>query len=635
MRSSVFEKNMQALETRYPELFRQVCTTGAAGPATIVRTGAADAAVNLLSPDDRGGCLWYDNEDPLGYCRRYIRSLDLGYAPVVIFLGFGLGYQVQSALQDFSQQLCIQHIVIIEKDLTVFRAALQYHDFSRIITHPAIHLFVGCSASELFFALRTHFVNHPSVLEYARNLKFIALPALHRFEPSYYGEAYRCVKDATLHILQHMGNDPYDALLGIRQTVANLRPLIEDPGIAAFRGCFRAKPGIVIGAGPSLNKNIHLLREAADKAVLIAVDAALKPLLNAGVRPHLVTNIERTAGVNAFFLNLGRQEEIFFVFSPVAAPGTYAAFDGPKIIAHRYEKLMQWLALPKGALTGGPLVCNFAFDMAQYLGCDPIILVGQDLSFTPSGATHASGNVFGQIDEYKRDTREVEGNYQERLLTTPSFEEGRKSLEVQVRHYPGVCINATEGGARINGCRFVSLRRSIDAYCRVGVDAVSILKRIWTAEKSCQQDVSGELRRAGALIDQSLAEMDAALDDCRRGLDMIDAFLRSNPLTSGDGPDPNVAAAIRALTGELNEIRGRVIALPSFAVFEMVIQGYHFDLEMRRNMAHEQFRRREFAESKSFLLLKEWFATVGQLILSTRFAIERARSAAMAEAGCA
>ena len=77
------------------------------------------------------------------------------------------------------------------------------------------------------------------------------------------------------------------------------------------------------------------------------------------------------------------------------------------------------------------------------------------------------------------------------------------------------------------------------------------------------------------------------------------------------------------MTKELNQIREKIIALPAFATFEMVIQSFHFDLEMRKNSLQEQYYHFEFVELKAFLLLKEWFMTVGQLILSTRYAINR------------
>lgn len=625
----MLEKNLDVLSSRYPEIAKQIRERMDERPDNVIRTGKDDAFQNILYRSEHRNVLCYDSDEPLEYSRRYIESLDLHYAPFLVFLGFGLGYQVIAALNNFSKTLQIQHMVIVEQDILTFKAALQNYDFSRMIMHPGIDLFVGDSPGDLFLEFRNYFAHNPRVLEYARSLKFIIMPAVDKCETRYYGEVVQAFKSAMIHIYRHMGNDPYDALLGIHQTVANLRPLIKDPGIVAFENCLQQKPGIVIGAGPSLNKNIHLLKEAGNKAVLIAVDAALKPLLNAGIRPHIVTNIERTAPVNAFFLNLGKQDETFLVFSPVAASETYDAFHGPKIIAHRYEELLNWLGIQKGALSGGPLVGNFAFDIAKYLGCSSIIMVGQDLSFEPTGPTHVEGNVFGHDDKYKKDGLKAEGNYGEMLQTTIDFEEGRKSLEVQVKHFSGICTNATEGGVKIEGTHFLNLRTSIDTYCKDTFDPLDTLKRIWSVEKARQKDEKSELRRTGTIIDQSLSEMDSILIDCQKSIASMDAAVNQHEVLLAGRPDPKILRTIHKLTKALNDTRDKIISLPSFTVFEMVIQGYHFDLEMRRKMTYDQFYHTEFAELKSFLLLKEWFVTIGQLILSTQYAIKRSKSISM------
>lgn len=620
-RTRAFEKNLLALGKRYPGLAGRLRETTEEISDRIVRRGPNDESPNLLYHDREWSALCYGGDDPLTYSRRYIQALDLQHAPLLVFLGFGLGYQVVTALTELSERLDLQRCIVVEKDISVFKAALRNFDFSQAIMHPAVHFLVGYSPQELFFEFTNYAVKDPSVLEYVRSLKVVIMPTVQRAEGRYYGDAYRSFKAALTHVFHDVGNDPYDALLGVRHTLANILPLIQDPGIAAFTGCFRGKPGIVIGAGPSLNKNIHLLREAGDKAVLIAVDAALKPLLNAGIRPHLVTNIERTPGQDAFFLQLERQEETFFVFSPVVPPETYAAFRGPKIIAHRYEELMDWLDIPKGSLTGGPLVGNFAFDIAQYLGCSPIIMVGQDLSFKPTGATHVQGNVYGHIDDYKKEALEVEGNYAETLLTTKSFEEGRRSLEAQIANFSGLCINATEGGAKIGGTVFLSLREALDRYCRETFDPLADLKRVWTAEKGRQPDRDEEVRRTDMIIAASRADLERAIGDCRQGLALIDAVLEKPQLLAEGKPVPHILRTIKGLTKQLNELRAGIILSPSFAPFKMIIQGYHIDWEMRRNMTRDQFHHPEFAELKSFLLLREWFATVGQLILSTRYAV--------------
>ncbi len=631
----MFEKNLMALDKRYPELSKKLHETAGVTSKYIIHPDTNNEFMNILLNNENINSLYYDSKDPLGYSRRYIESLDLKYAPFLIFLGFGLGYQVISALNGFSKKLKIRHIFIVEKDIRFFEAALKNYDFSQIIMHPDIEFFIGKQPQELYFEFRNYIAKNPGILEFGRSLKFIIMPAVHFFEKQYYNDVYNFFKNAIMHVFQHLGNDPYDALLGVYQTISNIRPFIADPGIIAFKDAFKSKPGIVIGAGPSLNKNIHLLKEARSKAVLIAVDAALKPLLDIGIRPHIVTNIERTAPVNAFFLNLGKQDDIYFVFSPVAAPETYNAYDGPKIIAHRYKEIMDWLDMPKGALSGSPLVGNFAFDIAQYLGCSPIIMAGQDLSFKPSEATHVKGHVFGHVDEYKTGTIEIEGNYNELLHTTQDFYKGKKSLEIQIKNFDGLCINATEGGARIDGAILLSLRQAIDAYCKETIDPSYDLKRIWSKENDCQKDPAGEIKRVCSIVDKSVLDLDSAIGDCKKGIELIDAVLKRNQLIVEDKPNPKLVQKINVITKELNEIRTKIISHPSFVTFEMVIQGYHFDLEMRRNMAYDRFYNPEFAELKSFLLLKEWFNTIGQLILSTKFALLREKTNLMLDIGSA
>lgn len=618
-----FENNVKALNARYPDLHQKIMRLDRRLPPNIVKTGVSEAWMNILLADQSRQALYYDSDDPIGYSRRYISSLDLRYAPFMVFLGFGLGYQVVSALRDFSKSLHIQHIIIIEKDLRLFGAALRILDLSQLIMHPDIKLFIGFETQDLFVVLRNYFAENKNALEFSRNLKFVTMPAAHLFEEAYYKAAHQMLKSVLTHVFGHIGNDPYDSLLGLSNTLSNLLPIIEDPGIVAFKDRFKKRPAIVIGAGPSLNKNINLLKEARHKALLVAVDAAMKPLLEAGIKPHIVTNIERTKGQDIFFRNLGPQEDTFFVFSAVVPSETYQAFKGPKIIGHRYLDLMNWLGIPKGALSGGPLVGNFAFSIARYLGCGPIVLVGQDLSFKPTGATHVRGMVFGNISKYKKNAVDVEGNYHETLRTTRSFAQGIKSFEAQIESFEGVCINATEGGAKIRGAHFMSLGNALRNFCKRTFDPLEDLKEIWSAEKAKQKRPHTELVRISALINDCLLELDSAVSECQDCIRSMDSVLKVDDLLPEGRPDPELLKTIRVMTSDLNQIREKVIALPAFATFEMVIQSVHFDIEMRKNFARDRYYHPEFAELESFFLLKEWFVKVGQLILSTRFAIEK------------
>lgn len=79
--------------------------------------------------------------------------------------------------------------------------------------------------------------------------------------------------------------------------LANIKVILENPGINLLYNRFSEKPAIVVATGPSLNKNKHLLKGLEDKALIISVDASLKILMEMGVKPHLVTSLERVPQV--------------------------------------------------------------------------------------------------------------------------------------------------------------------------------------------------------------------------------------------------------------------------------------------------------------------------------------------------
>ena len=621
-----YSSNLGALKGRYPDLFEAFSTTDNTLPPNVIRLKPDVIFPDVVLENQTKKILYYDSDDPIGYCRGYLESLDLHYAPVLIFLGFGLGYQVVSALHDFSKKWNTKYIIIIEKDPELFRAALMSLDYSEVIGHPEIEFFVGIEPYDLFKSFRKYFSIHPETDHFFKSLKIVILPSVQHVYADYYEKAVDSLKYSIMHELQHMGNDPYDSLLGIDQTLSNVMPMIEDPGIISFKNSLKHKPAILVGAGPSLNKNIHLLKEAYHKALLVCVDAALKPLLDNGIRPHIVTNIERTGGQGAFFSDLGKLEDTFFVFCPVVPDDTYDSYQGPKIIAHRYSEIVEWLGLRTGVLTAGPLVGNFAFDIAQYLGCDPIIMVGQDLSFPLEGATHVEGMVFGVQEDYRKSVMSVEGNFGETLLTNRDFEDSRRSLEMEIEKFDGLCINSTEGGAKINGTMFFDLKSSINRYCPDLFDFSGHLKMIWGREKDKKQNTKSEIKRIVSVLNQTVSELEIAMNACKQGLDIIATTEVKYDLIIDKKPNPLAIARIVLADNELYQIREQIISHPTLRFLAYIFTGFHSDFAMRRNFLFDQFYSLEFASLKAFIMEKEWFTIMGQLLLSTIYSITRAKS---------
>jgi len=96
----------------------------------------------------------------------------------------------------------------------------------------------------------------------------------------------------------------------------NIKVIADNPGINSLYGKFTGHPAVIVAAGPSLKKNAHLLKDVQGKALIISCDASLKYLLKEGIKPHLVTSLEREHEVQQFFEGAG-DPNIYMAACPV------------------------------------------------------------------------------------------------------------------------------------------------------------------------------------------------------------------------------------------------------------------------------------------------------------------------------
>lgn len=232
------------------------------------------------------------------------------------------------------------------------------------------------------------------------------------------------------------------------------------------------RAAIVVSAGPSLDKNINELKNAKGKALLIAVDAAAKPMVKAGVYPDIIVTIDPVKDES--ILQEGRLLEYPLVASiyshykitrqqkgPVYFPTSENDYIGSVYQKYGYGKI--------GVSSGGS-VANNAFSLAVMFGFKTIILVGQDLGY-PGGKVHANQAVYkncldnsinvDNTDKYF----EVEANDGGKILTEANMNAYRKWFEEQAAKGEVKIVNATEGGAKINGTKCMTLKKALEVTC--------------------------------------------------------------------------------------------------------------------------------------------------------------------------
>lgn len=236
-----------------------------------------------------------------------------------------------------------------------------------------------------------------------------------------------------------------------RHMADNINALLTLPDIILSAGAFKNIPALVAGAGPSLDTSLPLLHEMRNKALVLGAASVLGPMHAKGLKPHVVTALE---GVDESrqFVGVDKEQTVLLA-SLNSNPNHFAMWPGAKAFFHASQwlpSLLNW----GGALPSGGHATSAAFTLACLWGCNPIVLVGQDLAYT-EGKTHASFRP-GVEDEGMEQTIRVPGLNESEVLTSGAmlsylewYEEAAAHLR---RQYPHIkVINATAAGAKIAG----------------------------------------------------------------------------------------------------------------------------------------------------------------------------------------
>lgn len=456
---------------------------------------------------------YYTDNSSLEAAGSELHGLDAPMGKIAVFLGVGLGYQLVQFLRAHSSRLRTDRLIIIEKKPERLRLALQTTDLSSLLSDPRVSLLVGLDADHLFLNLFNLFRTGMFI---TRLSALVALyhPSDLAADGEYYVAALRQVREAAAEAAHVVGNAPHDSLIGLHNILANLRTIIDNPGISLLGGAFAGRPAVIVSTGPSLSKNIRQLRDVQDRSLILAVDASVAPLAAVGVKPHLVVSLERVPQVADLVRGFDLQDS-YFAACPVVRPETYSAFDGPKLIVYRRLPEFEWLEYDKGTLHFGPSAANMAFKLAEYLGANPIILVGQDLAFGESGTTHAHHAILGenQVGYHRQRAFEVPGVFGGTVRTTEVWSRFLKHFRADILTFNGVCVDATEGGALIPGTVVMSLREAIERYMNAPFDARDMIrKRLSVFQRDPR--VAEQLRER---IEQSKTQLMELMDHCARG----------------------------------------------------------------------------------------------------------------------
>ncbi|EOI2908243.1 motility associated factor glycosyltransferase family protein, partial [Campylobacter jejuni] len=400
-------------------------------------------------------------QDPIKELEKNLEYFkDFARYPVLFFYGFGNGILYKILLQNQA----LKRIIIFEKELELIFLALNFIDFSKdlslgrliILHHDDINLpkmdKVFRLIGDLFYRSYNLHIANDFYEHYKEDI--LKLNKLNM----------QIIKN---HNLMH-GNDPLDALQGIEQFVYNLPQMITHP---SYKELLSKRKGIsdtaiIVSTGPSLTKQLPLLKKYASKATIFCADSSYPILAKHGIKPDYVCMLERDEIVAECFNNdFGEfDKDIIFLVASLVHKKTISYLEKNKrkyMLIIKGQPFARYLELDDyGYINAGMSVSHMAYELAENLGHKNIILIGQDLAYAKDGQTHSQGFIHANLHngDYERDLDKFSttayggnGKVQSSEIWTLFRHNFEKDIVNIKMNYHITTYNCTEGGARIEG----------------------------------------------------------------------------------------------------------------------------------------------------------------------------------------
>jgi len=341
-----------------------------------VRLDGGAAVLNLdIQTEDGRWLPLHSRRDPVAEADRWLEPcFAKGDPAAIVIIGLGLGY-VLDALERRSPAT---RVIALEPHQTAARACLERRDWTQWIDSGRLRLLIGPEydgAAEAWRSLDAGGDAPPVLVHPVLAREFAAAVTAARAVASRIVFNARANADAAR---QHA--KPY-----LLNTLRNLPVIGREADVSRLAGAFPGTPAVVIAAGPSLDRSVDQLRQVRERAILIAVDTALRPLVTAGIEPHFVVGVDPSP-MNATHLAEAVPRDTWLVAEGSLDPAALAPFGGRsfvfRVADHHPWPWLRSIGVERGMLAAWGSVVTSALDLATRLGCDPIVFTGVDLAFT-------------------------------------------------------------------------------------------------------------------------------------------------------------------------------------------------------------------------------------------------------------
>ncbi|MCR5793655.1 MAG: DUF115 domain-containing protein [Lachnospiraceae bacterium] len=360
-------------------------------------------------------------------------------------------------------------IALYEPNLHVLKYVLIHEDITDIIKCPKLATMFG--DDEMVGTTCLGYLSQ-GWENMAQNILVIS-------NPNYYVYAkkrHEYLKDFTGGIsdyLKNLGTSLEDMLDGLTNYTRNVDAAMKTNDLEELRNKYKGYPAFIVASGPSLKKNIEYLKGAQDKSLIIACDASYRACVQYDIKPDMIASIERYKPTyDSFYEGIDFPEDLTLVAPALLWPDIYDSIPGHQILlAKTSDGVDKWWSKhfdKMGFEPMGSSCANVAYAAAVVAGCEPIVLVGQDLAYTDD-LIHADISHYedfeNKVPEPSTEDTWVESVDGGLIKSNIYYEMFRMYFEKRILIEKIHTIDATEGGAKIKGAELMPLKEVIEKYC--------------------------------------------------------------------------------------------------------------------------------------------------------------------------
>lgn len=461
---SFLESNLNTLFNLYPQ-FAQLIKD--APEKNIVLSLAKLEGTHLLVEEKP----FNSKINPIKEAVRIAEKQDFSNHDLIILGGVELGYILKNVFEKYPNH----PILVVEKRASILKAAFKTQDFIPFFLSGRVQFLIPENAAVVFEFLK----NYQS--------KTIAL-IFHRpsfdLDPDFYRELKETVEKFISTQEINKATLARFEKLWFKNLLLNLSTYLYYQGVEVLFKAWKDRPVFLIGAGPSLQKQIPLLKKVQNQYLLIAVNTSLPYLLEKGITPHFVVTVDPQDKVYRYFLPLIQkkpQKVPILIAEPTICPKIVKNYPGP-ILFCQVGFLQSWVgqfAPLKGELDMGGSVITAAFSLARQMGAKPIVFLGTDMAYTKKtlhfrGAELEKEWLYSQTKIHSLEQQNYDFLKKTKLFSYPGFYDKPvytdmrfltyiNWLEKNFRLFPELLvINATEGGIAFKHIQKKSLKAVIE-----------------------------------------------------------------------------------------------------------------------------------------------------------------------------